>query len=108
MDRLYFIRVGGTAMGGVAAACKQAGDIVFGSEQDLYEPMKSYLSDAGVHVYPTFDSANLLSSKPTKVVVGNAVSRGNEELEVALEHRLDCVSLPQIIGEKLIGKQTSV
>jgi len=108
MDRLYFIRVGGTAMGGVAAACKQAGDIVFGSEQDLYEPMKSYLADAGVHVYPTFDSANLLSSKPTKVVVGNAVSRGNEELEVALEHRLDCVSLPQIIGEKLIGKQTSV
>ena len=83
MDRLYFIRVGGTAMGGAAAACKQAGDIVFGSEQDLYEPMKSYLSDAGVHVYPTFDSANLLSSKPTKVVVGNAVSRGNEELEVA-------------------------
>ncbi len=95
-------------MGGVAGACAALGDSVFGSEQDLYEPMKSYLDDAGVSVFRSFDPVNLLSCQPTKVVVGNAVSRGNEELEVALEQRLDCVSLPQLIGEKLIGKQTSV
>lgn len=95
-------------MGGVAGACAAAGDQVFGSEQDLYEPMKSYLEGAGVSVFRSFDPENMLGCKPTKVVVGNAVSRGNEELEVALEQKLDCVSLPQLVGERLIGKKTSV
>jgi UDP-N-acetylmuramate: L-alanyl-gamma-D-glutamyl-meso-diaminopimelate ligase len=107
-DRLYFIRVGGTAMGGVAAACQEAGDIVFGSEEVIYEPMKSYLSESGVQVFPSFDPQNLLDSHPTKIVVGNAVSRGNEELEVALEHKMNCVSLPEIISQKLIAHKTSV
>ncbi len=95
-------------MGGVAGACAALGDQVFGSEQDLYEPMKSYLSNAGVEVFRSFDPAHMLGCKPTKVVVGNAVSRGNEELEVALEKKLDCISLPELIGERLIGKKTSV
>ncbi len=108
LETLYFIRIGGTAMGGVAGACAALGDQVFGSEQDLYEPMKSYLEDAGVSVFRSFDPANMLGCKPTQVVVGNAVSRGNEELEVALEQKLNCVSLPALIGERLIGKKTSV
>ena len=95
-------------MGGVAGACAAAGDRVVGSELDLYEPMKSYLESAGVSVFRSFDPANMLKCKPSKVVVGNAVSRGNEELEVALEQKLKCVSLPELIGERLIGKKTSV
>jgi UDP-N-acetylmuramate: L-alanyl-gamma-D-glutamyl-meso-diaminopimelate ligase len=108
LETLYFIRIGGTAMGGVAGACAALGDSVFGSEQDLYEPMKSYLEDAGVSVFRSFDPANMLACQPTHVVVGNAVSRGNEELEVALEQKLNCISLPELIGERLIGKKTSV
>ena len=108
LETLYFIRIGGTAMGGVAGACAALGDQVFGSEQDLYEPMKSYLDEAGVSVFRSFDPANMLGCSPTKVVVGNAVSRGNEELEVALEQKLDCISLPELVGARLIGKKTSV
>lgn len=95
-------------MGGVAAACQQAGETVFGSEEVLYEPMKSYLADSGVHVFPSFDPKNMIDCEPTKIVVGNAVSRGNEELEVALEKRMKCVSLPQVISEKLIAEKISV
>ena len=78
MDSLYFIRIGGTAMGGVAAACQAMGMKVFGSEETLYEPMKGYLAEAGVRVFPHFDAKNLQAADPDGVVVGNAVSRGNE------------------------------
>ncbi len=95
-------------MGGVAGACKLAGSEVYGSEEILYEPMKSYLAECGVEVFPTFDPEHLLELKPDLIVVGNAVSRGNEELEVALENKLDCISLPELVAKNLIGKKTSV
>lgn len=95
-------------MGGVAGACKRLGAEVFGSEEVLYEPMKSYLADSGVEVFPSFDPQHLLDLAPDKVVVGNAVSRGNEELEIALENKLDCISLPELVAKNLIAKHTSV
>lgn len=108
MAKLYFIRIGGTAMGGVAAACQRRGDQVFGSETDLYEPMKSYLADHGVVAYPTFDAANLTNADPEVLVVGNAVSRGNLELEAALNDRRVLTSLPALVAERLIDRNTSV
>ena len=107
-EKLYFIRIGGTAMGGVAGALKMAGERVFGSEEVIYEPMKSYLAECGVTVFPSFNPVHMLEVAPDKVIVGNAVSRGNEELEVALEQKLNCVSLPQIVAEKLIGQNSSI
>lgn len=108
MEKLYFIRIGGTAMGGVAAACQQQGAQISGSETDLYEPMKSYLADHGVQVFPSFDPQNIVASSAERIVVGNAVSRGNEELEYALEQKIPLVSLPGLISEKLIDRNTSV
>lgn len=95
-------------MGGVAAACQQMGMSVAGSETDLYEPMKSYLAAHGVEVFPTFDPANIQQFRPDRVVVGNAVSRGNEELEFALEKRIPLASMSEIITQKLIDRNTSV
>lgn len=106
--RLYFIRIGGTAMGSVAAACRELGWEVFGSEEVLYEPMKSYLSAAGVTVFSKFDPAHLDEINPDFVVVGNAVSRGNEELEYALDRRLSLISLPDLVGRELIQKHSSI
>jgi len=108
MARLWFIRIGGTAMGGVAAACRQMGDEVFGSEPDLYEPMKSYLAGLGVEVRPEFNADAMVAARPDLVVVGNAVSRGNPELEAAMNRRMPMVSLPQLVRERLIGQKTSV
>lgn len=95
-------------MGGVAGACQVAGNEVYGSEQDLYEPMKSYLEGSGVSVFRSFDPKHLVETSPDLVVVGNAVSRGNEELEVALEKKMNLISLPEVVAQKLIGKKTSV
>lgn len=95
-------------MGGVAGALTKAGEQVFGSEEVIYEPMKSYLAECGVTVFPTFDGSRLVETDPDVVVVGNAVSRGNEELEVALECKMNCVSLPQVIASKLIRSNTSI
>ena len=108
VEKLYFIRVGGTAMGGVAAACQALGDQVSGSEEALYEPMKSYLATAGVQIFPTFDPSNVDKADPDRIVVGNAVSRGNTELEVAMEQRRTLVSLPQLISERLISKNRTL
>ena len=108
MKTLYFIRIGGTAMGGVAAACQKLGYRVIGSEAQLYEPMKSYLADNGVEVIPRFDPQNLHVAQPDEVVVGNAVSRGNEELEEALDLNLRQISLPELVGRSLIADNTSV
>jgi UDP-N-acetylmuramate: L-alanyl-gamma-D-glutamyl-meso-diaminopimelate ligase len=108
LSKLYFIRVGGTAMGSVAAALGRQGCQVSGSEEDLYEPMKSYLAEAGVRVIHRFDPANLAEVMPNVVVVGNAVSRGNPELEAALNQRLPLTSLPQLVAEKLIDRNLSL
>lgn len=95
-------------MGGVAGAIRQLGHTVAGSEADLYEPMASYLHESGITVFSQFDPGHLERFKPDQVVVGNAVSRGNEELEWALEHRCTLVSLPQLVAEHLIAKRTSI
>ncbi|MCU0316849.1 MAG: Mur ligase family protein [Fimbriimonadaceae bacterium] len=108
MKSLYFIRVGGTAMGSVAAAIRELGIRVSGSETDLYEPMKSYLAAQGVTVYPEFSESNLEISDPDWVVVGNAVSRGNIDLEAALLQRRRLISLPDLVQQTLIGSHTSV
>jgi UDP-N-acetylmuramate: L-alanyl-gamma-D-glutamyl-meso-diaminopimelate ligase len=106
--RLYFIRIGGTAMGSVAAACRELGWEVFGSEEVLYEPMKSYLASSGVTVFDKFEPSHLDESAPDFVVVGNAVSRGNEELEHALDQRFSLISLPELVGRELIQKHSSI
>lgn len=95
-------------MGGVAAACQALGDEVSGSEEALYEPMKSYLEAAHVRIYPTFDPSNLDAAQPDRVVVGNAVSRGNAEIEAAMEQRRTLVSLPQLVSERLISRNQCV
>ncbi len=95
-------------MGGVAAACQKLGYRVIGSEEKLYEPMKSYLAENGVQVIPHFSPENLHTAKPDEVVVGNAVSRGNDELEEALDLNLPQISLPELVGRSLIADNLSV
>jgi UDP-N-acetylmuramate: L-alanyl-gamma-D-glutamyl-meso-diaminopimelate ligase len=107
-ERLFFIRVGGSAMGPTAAALSEIGCEVWGSEEVLYEPMKSTLARSGVKVIPRFSPENLAEASPDLVVVGNAVSRGNVELEEALNRRLPLISLPQLIAERMIGANRSL
>ena len=70
--------------------------------------MSDVLEAAGIHLFEGFAGGHL-TWQPDRVVVGNAVSRGNPQVEYLLRTReIDFVSLPQLIGEDLIGNRPAI
>ncbi len=108
MLSLYFIGIGGTAMASVAVALSKAGHRITGSDGALYPPMSSYLAEHSIACFTGYHPENLLRTKPDIVVVGNAVSRGNPELEHALNEHMNLVSMPELVSRELIGHNRSV
>ncbi|MFW5952185.1 MAG: Mur ligase domain-containing protein, partial [Gemmatimonadota bacterium] len=80
----HLIGIAGTAMGSLAGLLVEAGHTVTGSDEGVYPPMSTLLDDLGITYAPRFDPANL-EPAPDVVVVGNAISRGNPELEAVLD-----------------------
>ncbi len=104
---VHFTGIGGTAMAAAAAAVLDKGFQVTGSDQNVYEPMASFLKSKNIPV-SSFDERNL-ASRPDLVVIGNAISRGNSEAEYALDHKLRYCSLPALLAEFFIrGKRSLV
>ena len=94
-------------MASVAAALKERGIAVSGSDQGIYPPMSTFLEERGIEAKP-FGEANL-AHKPDLVVIGNAISRGNLEAEFALEHKLNYCSLPELLKHQFLhGKRSLV
>jgi UDP-N-acetylmuramate: L-alanyl-gamma-D-glutamyl-meso-diaminopimelate ligase len=108
MSSFYFIGIGGTAMASVAVALSHAGHAISGSDTQLYPPMSCYLNDHNIRYFNGFSEKNLQSASPDVVVVGNAISRGNPELEYALNHHLELLSMPELARRHLIGNNTSI
>ena len=104
---IHFVGICGTAMASVAAALKERGIAVSGSDQGIYAPMSTFLEERGIAAKP-FGAANL-DHKPDLVVIGNAISRGNSEAEFALEQKLDYCSLPELLKHQFLrGKRSLV
>ena len=94
-------------MASVAAALKERGIAVSGSDQGIYPPMSNFLEERGIEARP-FNEANL-AHKPNLVVIGNAISRGNPEAEYVLEHNLAYCSLPELLRHRFLrGKRSLV
>ena len=108
MSSIYFIGIGGTAMASVAVALSRIGHAVTGSDTGLYPPMSTYLDEHNIRYFNGFNPENLKQVMPDMVVVGNAVSRGNEELEYALNEKMELVSMPDLVRRELIGHNTSI
>jgi len=105
---VHFIGVCGTAMASAAAAMRDRGFHVTGSDQNVYPPMSTFLADRGIDVLSGFAEDNL-AGKPDLIVVGNAISRGNPEVEAVLERRLRYCSLPELLKEFFVrGKRSLV
>jgi UDP-N-acetylmuramate: L-alanyl-gamma-D-glutamyl-meso-diaminopimelate ligase len=106
--RIHFIGICGTAMGAVAAAIRDLGYLVSGSDDNVYPPMSTFLAAKQISISSGFRPENL----PTDVdliVVGNAISRGNPELEAVLDRKLLYRSLPETLKEFFLqGKQNIV
>ncbi len=108
MSSIYFLGIGGTAMASVAVALTHAGHAITGSDTQLYPPMSTFLDEHNIRYFTGFSEENLQSASPDMVVVGNAISRGNVELEYALDHHLELVTMPDLVRNQLIGQNTSI
>ena len=105
---IHLIGICGTAMASLAGMLKQRGFKVTGSDTAAYPPMSDFLASLEIPVYQPFNVANLQPA-PDLVVVGNAISRGNIELEQVLDQRIPFCSLPQILHDEFLrGKEVLV
>ena len=106
--RFHFTGVCGTAMGAVAAAMKQRGFAVTGSDSKVYPPMSDFLRDQGITIAEGYDASHIPADADV-VVIGNAISRGNPEAEAALDRKLLYLSLPEVLKEFFLrGKRNFV
>jgi UDP-N-acetylmuramate: L-alanyl-gamma-D-glutamyl-meso-diaminopimelate ligase len=101
MRRVHFIGICGTAMATLAALLKARGDHVQGSDVHVYPPMSDFLAREGITAFDGYDPAHVTSDLDL-VVVGNAISRGNPELEAVLDGHLRYASLPETIRETFL------
>src|SRR3954471_21280762 len=97
----HLIGIGGTAMASLAGLLKAAGHTVTGSDQNVYPPMSTGLQEMGISYNQGYRPENL-SPKPDIVIVGNAISRGNPELEEVLIRKLRYTSAAATIKEEFI------
>jgi UDP-N-acetylmuramate: L-alanyl-gamma-D-glutamyl-meso-diaminopimelate ligase len=97
-QHIHLIGICGTAMASLAGMLKQRGTHVTGSDAAAYPPMSDFLASLGIPIAQPYAEGNL-KPRPDFVVVGNAISRGNPELEYVLDERIPLRSLPQVIQE---------
>lgn len=100
--RIHLIGICGTAMASLAGMLKERGFSVTGSDNAAYPPMSDFLASLNIAVLEPFSDANL-QSRPDLVVVGNAISRGNVELEYVLDHKIPLQSMPQVLHEEFLA-----
>ncbi len=105
--RIHLIGVCGTAMATLAALLKSRGYQVQGSDQQVYPPMSDFLVAEGIKTFSGY-SADNITADIDLVVVGNAISRGNPELETVLERKLRYCSLPEAIRDHFLWGARSI
>ncbi len=94
--RIHLIGICGTAMASLAAMLQESGYIVSGSDEGVYPPMSDFLKQRNIKAVQGYDVDNL-KDKPDLVIVGNALSRGNPEIELLLNERLSFCSFPEAL-----------
>jgi UDP-N-acetylmuramate: L-alanyl-gamma-D-glutamyl-meso-diaminopimelate ligase len=97
-QHVHLIGICGTAMASLAGLLKQRGFKVTGSDAAAYPPMSEFLASISIPVAQPYSEANL-KPRPDWVVVGNAISRGNVELEYVLDERIAFRSMPDLLNE---------
>jgi UDP-N-acetylmuramate: L-alanyl-gamma-D-glutamyl-meso-diaminopimelate ligase len=107
MTRIHLIGVCGTAMATLAALLKSRGYDVRGSDQNVYPPMSDFLRTQGITTLQGYDAAHI-TAEIDLVVVGNAISRGNPELEEVLDRKIRYCSLPEAVRDHFLWGARSV
>jgi UDP-N-acetylmuramate: L-alanyl-gamma-D-glutamyl-meso-diaminopimelate ligase len=104
---IHLIGICGTAMASLAGLLQLRGHRITGSDQAAYPPMSNLLRSLGIPIAEPFSEANL-DPAPDLVIVGNAISRGNAELEAVLDRRIPFTSLAQMMHDEFIRDHESL
>jgi UDP-N-acetylmuramate: L-alanyl-gamma-D-glutamyl-meso-diaminopimelate ligase len=107
MKHLHMIGIGGSAMAPLAGMLRELGYNVTGSDAGVYPPASILLQSLGISYATSFDAKNL-TPDPDLIVVGNAISRGNAEVEEMLDRKLPHRSLPEILEEEFLPGKHSI
>ena len=106
-ERFHFIGICGTAMATLAAMLQARGHVVQGSDRGIYPPMSEFLAREGIRVFDGY-RAGQITPEIDVVVVGNAISRGNPELEHVLDRKIRFVSLPEALRDRFLWQARPV
>jgi len=107
MKRIHLIGICGTAMATLAAMLKGRGYDVRGSDQNVYPPMSDFLAEQQITTLQGYKPEHI-SGDLDLVVVGNAISRGNAELEEVLDRKIRYCSLPEAVRDHFLWGARSV
>src|SRR5436853_5623875 len=105
--KIHLIGICGTAMATLAAMLKRKGFDVRGSDQDVYPPMSDFLTAERIPVESGYKAAHITSDIDF-VVIGNALSRGNPEIEEVLDRKIHYGSLPEAIRDQFLWGARSI
>jgi UDP-N-acetylmuramate: L-alanyl-gamma-D-glutamyl-meso-diaminopimelate ligase len=98
---IHILGICGTFMGGIALLAREQGVEVSGSDANVYPPMSTQLEEQGIALVEGYEAAQL-DPAPDRVVIGNALSRGNPAVEHVLNAGLGYTSGPQWLAEHVL------
>lgn len=101
---IHILGICGTFMGSLAVLARELGHTVTGSDQGVYPPMSTQLEEQGIALMEGYSPDNLKPA-PDLVLIGNAMSRGNPEVEAVLDQGLDYMSGPEWLAREVLRKR---
>ncbi len=107
MKKIHLIGIAGTGMATLAALLRRKGHAVRGSDLNIYPPMSTFLADEGIETLAGYRAEHITGDLDL-VVVGNAVSRGNPEVEEVLDRKIRHCSLPEAVREHFLWGARSI
>jgi UDP-N-acetylmuramate: L-alanyl-gamma-D-glutamyl-meso-diaminopimelate ligase len=102
--KIHILGICGTFMGGIAVLAKQAGHEVSGCDANVYPPMSTQLEEQGISLCEGFKAEDI-PDDVDEVVIGNAMSRGNEVVEFVLNNNILYSSGPEWLSKNVLNKR---
>ncbi|HWO43732.1 MAG TPA: UDP-N-acetylmuramate:L-alanyl-gamma-D-glutamyl-meso-diaminopimelate ligase [Candidatus Eisenbacteria bacterium] len=106
-SRIHLIAICGVGMASLAGLLQAQGYRVSGSDENVYPPMSTYLESIGIPILCGYRREHI-EPRPDLVIVGNAVSKNNPEVQRVLEEGIPYVSFPDAVGKFLIGSREAL
>ena len=107
VSKIHLIAVCGTGMGALACMLKNLGFEVSGSDHNIYPPMSDFLQEQGIQIMEGFKAGHIRDELDL-VVVGNAVTRDNPEVQKLMQAGLPFCSMPQALNRFIAGDKKTI